>query len=234
MSEDYGCSKGKNPYFDRTSDCKQNENKLYDKLLTGMFNQHGVKLIYYPTDYNTEYDKFFGEDNDRTILRRFNIKAQFELPEENEEFSHFGIMGLDVFSIYIPMLSFETSSKLKYDVTSSHPCHTTDYTAIVPQVGDIIEAGYGDHTLYEVINIDPANERFNLTEHTYDITVRVFRDDHMNFDPATSATMTDVILSAVDSPDILDINSQVDIEVSAVKYEPPVGEEPPDDPFGGW
>ena len=233
-NNDYGCNKGMNPYFDRTSECKTNENKLYDKLLTSMINQHGVKIIYYPVDYNIEYDKFFGEDMDRTILRRFNIKAYFELPEENESFSHFGIEGMDVFDMIIPILSFDTASKLKYNVTQSHPCHGTDYDKYVPTVGDIIEANYGDHVLYEVVNVLKTPNRFNLTEHSYKISVRVFRDEHLSFDTSTSGTMTNVISGAVDSPDILGINTQVDIEVSAVNYKSSLEDDSNDSIFGGW
>ena len=198
-----------------------------------MVNQQGVKIIYYPTDYNTDYDVFFGEDMNRHILRRFNLKALFELPEENQEFAQFGIFGLDVFSIYIPILSFETGSKMSWDQTSLSYCSSGSYDPIEPQVGDIIEANYGDHTLYEIINVKKTANRFNLKEHTYEFIVRVFRDDHLSFSEDTSATMTPIISGAVDVPDILGINDVVDDEMDDIEYKPKLGEEN-NDIFGGW
>jgi len=57
----------------------------------------GVDMIYYPVSYDVDYDRIFGEDLDRTIQRKFCVKGFYELQEEIELFSKFGIEGIDNF-----------------------------------------------------------------------------------------------------------------------------------------
>jgi hypothetical protein len=47
-----------------------NERKLYRKLTTEAYNKFGVCMTYYVVSYDTQYDKIYGEDNDRSLLLR--------------------------------------------------------------------------------------------------------------------------------------------------------------------
>lgn len=230
----YDCPMGQNPHFNfRNKACRENEKKLNDKLTNEIINQKGVKCIYYPADYNTEYDKFFGEDMDRSLLRRFNIKAMFDLPEEHSEYGIFGIMGVDVFVMVVTKSHFHEASQQAWNKGTSKDKYNPQEDAILPQMGDLIEANYGSHTIYEVIDINDASMTFQQNSQIFSFTVREYKDNNLSLLTSTSATMTSAITDSVDVPDILRINDVIDDEKGEVLYDTSATSED-NNPFSGW
>lgn len=95
------------PWFDHYSSAYNNERNLYDLLLTEAYNLHGVCSRWYPISVDTDYDRIFGEDNNRTILNSFPIMAYFDLPRETKQFSTQGQLWIDKFHIFISKKHFE-------------------------------------------------------------------------------------------------------------------------------
>jgi len=61
-----------------------NERELFDVLVTEAYNKHGVCMDFYVTSYDKDYDRIWGEDNDRSFTRRFKVMSFYRLPREEK------------------------------------------------------------------------------------------------------------------------------------------------------
>lgn len=192
------CSSLPNDYWDNDSDCKDNDKSLYNSLQMQLINSYGSDLTYYSTDYNTDYDKIFGEDMDRHVLDSYDpVMATFSIPEEQLSYEKFGIFGIDEFHIFINKTHFEYATS-SYDIKR----------------GDLISIN-GKDMVYEIMSTKDKVNQFMQEQYTWDLTVRPFRDNKLTLSPNVSASL----LSAyVDTNDILEVNTVVDNEVSAISY----------------
>ena len=210
-------------YFQKDTACYDGEKSMIGSNLQDMINTYAVPMSYYLTDYNTSYDQVFGEDEDRTILRSFTVNATYELPEENEMVSIYGIEGLDSFKMYISIDHFALASTYSADTPNIWPSET-------PKVGDIIQAHYSE-IYYEILDVKDTEGQFLQTTHVYDMIVRPYRDFHMNL----SATIeTDPISAFTDQDDYLAINDVIDREKQDIIITSADDTILPNDPFGGW
>ena len=210
-------------YFQKDTACYDREKEMIGCQLQDMINTFAVPMTYYLTDYNTSYDQVFGEDEDRTILRSFTVNATYELPEENEMVSIYGIEGLDSFKMYIAINHFTMASTYSGDTSGVWPSET-------PKVGDIIQAQYSE-IYYEVLDVKNTEGQFLQAPHAYDFIVRPYRDIHLNL----SATIeTDPISAFTDQDDYLAINDIIDTEKADIIITSADDTILPNDPFGGW
>lgn len=220
--------KVKNDYFRWNTSAYNNEKKMYEKVMNGAFNSHGIKGMFYTSDYNITYDMIFGEDRDRTIVRNFPIMFWADLPPQDRLFGQFGIDAIDTFHLYISKSHFNAASKLLY---TGNPLQPT-YSSVVPKAGDLIKFEY-NNVFYEIIYVGEQEEMFLQAKHSWDCVVRVFRDSKTNLNPSTSATMGELI-NVINKDDVLKINDTVDTKKTDILYQPGLNEKPVRDPFAGW
>jgi hypothetical protein len=197
-----------------------NEVNLYKKLLTESFNRHGVCMEYFITSYNKDYDKVFGEDMNRSFIRKFDIMAWYKLPAENRSWTRFDIEGLDDIVVHISKDHFAAASTYSDQRVAGNIGRGT-FPPHIPQVGDIIRAKYNDF-LYEVVERKETAMLLHLNKHfCWSLTLSTYRDEHLSMSATTSASM-DSIADFVDQPSSADIFNIKDIIVSAnedIKYD---------------
>lgn len=198
-----------NSFWNKDSPCKDNESKLYDSLVTGAYNQVGVPGFWYKVSYSTKNEKVFGEDNDREILRKFEVTYYVdELPEDNRMYSSFGIFGLDTFHIYISKNHFKQASQFNElgQVVSG-----IEY----PKHGDILQSSH-NNTFYEVVEVKDRVEMFLERSHVWDIILKPLE---MNNHKISKTLEGDEIERVFKSKDILEQNDLIDKEFKKIKYE---------------
>lgn len=206
---------------------------LYDSIITEAYNKFGVPMVYYCVDYNVNYDKIWGEDMDRLIERKFHFMAYFELQEETELFSRMGIDGIDNFHIHVSKKHFEVASTysiVSYNITGD-TVGVSAYPSYTPKRGDIIKSIYNNRWL-EIVNVQAEQVQFLQHKHSWDLIVKIRRDEHMNVSPALSGDGINDVTNIV--PDVYDISATIDKEKKEILYVPVVGELGSQDPFNQW
>lgn len=168
------CTTPKETFFSFNSSCYNNEKLLYNKLTSEAFDQHGVKGDWYVVDYSLDNEKVFGEDNSRNILYNFPLKVYMELPFEQKQYNQWGMEELDNFIIYCNFYQFE-----QYAKRSGHAGYK-------PNGGDLFRPHYNG-VIYEVINVYSTEDQFLNTQHTWKLTLRVFRNEMLTTSPNVSA-----------------------------------------------
>lgn len=220
-----------NQFFNHLNPNYNNERMLYDLLVNEAYSLHGVCMDFYIVSFNTNYDKLFGEDNNRRFIRRFSFMGMFELPKETKNFTTMGIGWTDIFHIHVSKRHFNYASCLDVNKVSA-------YMPYEPHEGDILNTNY-NNTYYEIISVKSEEEQFLQGKHTWDLIVKVIRDKSLSYSPDTSATMVD-ISKYNDKSDLFDIgkfikNTEEDISnATKIEYEPKPTECEPNDPFNNW
>lgn len=214
-----------NVYFNHFNQNYNNERLLYDLMITEAYNKHGVCCSYYIVSYNTNYDRIFGEDNNRRVERKFSVMTYFDLPYETKAFTNQGIGWSDIFHVFVSMRHFQTASIL--DISG-----TPTYTSYVPRVGDILLTEY-NNVFYEIISVKNQVEQFLQHQHAWDLVVKVIRDTSLSFNPSTSATTQD-LSEYMNKSDLFDIGSFINENKGPIKYNPTSTECGVKDPFNDW
>lgn len=210
----------RNEYFNYDSPKYQNEKDLMSVIINEYYNKYGVCMEYYIVSYNDNYDRIFGEDNDRRYIRNFEVMAFYLLPKEEKMWSKFGIEGLNEITIYVSKRHFTQVSQDDKGVSY-----------IRPQIGDIIKSDF-DNYFYEVTEVaEDTGMFFQSKQHIWEINIKPMKDEFIN---TTSETSGSDISKVVNIPDIFDIRDDVDIEKDEHLYNPKDGEKPNEDPFGNW
>lgn len=187
-----------NGWFNYNSQCKANEKKVYDRNLSQMYKQYGVKGKYYTTTYSTTNERVFGEANNRTVTSAYNVSLYYELPPEARKYSKFGLENMDNFIMYLSKMDFQSI--------------IPNYR---PQSGDLIYIPYND-TAYEITFCNDTEEQFLNTQHSWRLYVRVYQDNRIRLTAATSATPLSAV---VDQPDVMNQNTLIDQEKTTVLYD---------------
>ena len=221
-----------NSYWRDDTECKDNERFLYESLQLDEFNKFGVTWVYYPTTYNLTRDVIFKEDPNKMVVRCFSAKGMIEdIPPEQKSFKLEGIFGSDIVRAYFSKLHFDEASTYSDIVPSAYP-------SITPLIGDYIYLSSND-IFYEVINVKDTIEQFQNRPHSYELVLRVYKDNKLTVSAGSPTLVNDRILTVCTSAtsaitqfeDYLAINSDVETLVSAIEYIPKAGEK---DPFSGW
>ena len=218
-----------NGWFTKCQTSYNNERKLFDTLITEVYNKHGVCMNYYITTFDLNYDKIWGEDNDRKFVRRFPIMAYFTMPREEKLWSKFGIEGMDTFSMFVSKSHFKDAST--FDPSTNQ---MSVYDSYVPKVGDIIMSEYNEY-IYEISEVkEEAGLYIHSKQHLWEFVVRPFKDRNIELSGTTSGTMSSIKDYVAGHNDIFDIKDIISQKSSAVVYHPKANELPPKDPFGVW
>lgn len=214
-------------YFRHFTSAYDADRKLYDLLITEAYNLHGVCCRYYPISVNTDYDKIFGEDNNRTIERMFEFMAYFDLPKEAKQFSTMGQLWTDKFHIFISKRHFDAASK--FGPQGQPGFYTSGY---LPKIGDVLCSKYND-VYYSILSVKEQEQQFLQHQHSWDLTVRVFVDNHISVAPAVSADVGSLI-EYTDQSDLFDIKNFVDLDKQQVLFSTSTESCAPNDPFNDW
>jgi hypothetical protein len=214
-------SKDQNPYFDVSSPAYDNDKNLMAVMVNEVFNKFGVCMEYYITTYDTNYDRVWGEDNNRFYIRNFEFMGKYELPREDKIWSKFGIEGSDEVTIWI--------SKRHFTAASIDPNNGISY--VRPQIGDIIKADFSNY-FYEITEVaEDTGQYFQSNQFIWELSVRTMKDENISTSPELSASD---IASVTNLNDIFNIDNSVDVEKEPILYKPQKGEKPKEDPFGNW
>ncbi len=198
-----------------------NERELYQVLQMEAYNMLGTPMEFYEASYDVNYDKVWGEDNNRQFVRKYDVMAFYNLPREEKLWTKLGIEGIDTFSMHINKEHFSW-------VTSAE-----SGSAYIPKVADVIKAKYNEY-YYEITEVKEESMMNLLSkQYSWNLIVAPFKDEHI----ITSAGLLykDPISDYTDKPnDIYDNTSAVNDEKIPVLYTSASNECPPDNPFGQW
>ncbi len=157
-----------NEMFKKTGSLYDNERELYSILQMEGFNIKGTPVEYFVISYDVNYNKIWGEDNDRNYLSAFEIKAYYDLPQETEMWTKYSIEGIDVFHMYINKLHFNKIS----GGSGIFPLEG----GYLPKIGDLIHAKYNNY-YYEIVNVNHTEEMFLQFKHCWDLIVKPFKNE---------------------------------------------------------
>lgn len=160
-----------NGYFRKSGDLYDNERELYSILQMEAFNIKGTPVEYLVISYDVEYNKIWGEDNNRRYLSAFNVMAYYELPQEQEIWSKYSIEGIDVFHMFINKLHFNKLS----GGTGIFPLNG----GYQPKIGDIVKAKYNNY-YYEIVNVNHTEEMFLQFKHCWDLICKPMKIEHIS------------------------------------------------------
>ena len=200
------------------------ESNLYRNIYAEHTRLHGAPCEYYITSYNTAHNKIFGEDTNRSIVRKFTFYCRFSLPEEREEFAaSFMIVGVDDIMAYVSIQSFDEYSR--YDTSAQNIL----YNSYVPKSGDYIRTVYNGQFL-EVITVKKTKGQHLKRQHSYNIILRPMRDENLS----VSATIPsdDSINFVNDIADLFNTSATIEEKKPDVIYNPPSTQT--QNPFGSW
>ena len=204
-----------------------NERELYDLMITEAYNKHGVCMDFYITSFDTNYDKIWGEDNDRRYIRRFQLMVFYTLPQEEKLWTTFGIEGLDSFNMQVSKRHFWIASQYDYNQTNPNA-----YSPYVPKTGDFIFAKYNKY-IYEIVEVKEESMMNLLSkQHAWQFLVKPFKDKKIATTAATSASPIADYTNK--KTDIFDITQTINNKKNAVNYNPKPTEKNSQDPFASW
>lgn len=149
-----------------------------DSYTTEAYGTYGLKFVYYKVSQNLNRDRVFGEDQLQVIERAFNFMGYTESIPPNVRTYHLeGIYGEDLLQVKVGVPAF------KYWSTYGGEDRNTPeiYDDFIPRIGDIVYLEPND-TFYEIRDVKFYNEAFGLASHTYDITLKVYKDTKMTID----------------------------------------------------
>ncbi len=214
-------SRGQNTYFD-VSDPKYDADKaLIGLAINEYYNKFGVCMEYYITTYDTGYDPVWGEDNNRSYIRNFNVNGYFNIPKEDKVWSKFGIEGTDEVTIWV--------SKRHFAGTSIDSKTGIPYAR--PQIGDIIKSDYSSY-FYEITEVaEDTGQYLQSNQYIWELHAKPMKNEMITTSPEISASD----LASINSmDDIFNIDNTIDIEKEEIIYDPKPNEKPNGDPFGNW
>ena len=154
--------------------------------------------------------------------------AYYALPQEEKQWTKFGIEGQDNFSLYVSKRHFRAASR--FDTTHTNP---TAYSEYIPQISDVIMANYNKY-IYEIVEVkDEIGMFLQSKQHVWEFIVRTFKDEHIS--TTNTPLSADYIADYTDKDsDVFDQTSAVNVEKVPILYTSASNEKPSNDPFGGW
>lgn len=253
-------------FFNHYNPLYDNERKLYDLIVTEVYNLHGISLTYYAVTYNTNYDRIFGEDNDRRVERKFDFMAYMELPQDQKAYSIFGITSTDIVKANVSMRHFEVASTFSLDGPYDDTGISGIYPSISPRAGDFVRLSLNEledsnrqtrmyeetpnvndtfrnekfnNYYYEIISVRKQEVQFLQHQHTWELTMRVYKDKSILLDETNMSKFGD-LTEYTNKSDLFDIGkfitsaNQEYTNLNDIRYIPKPTECAPKDPFNDW
>lgn len=180
--------------FDFSSSCYDVESRLLDELTAEAINISGTMGYWYVVDYSLKNEPVFGEDNDRTIVRKFPFMFALDgLPADERRWAKIGIEGLDNFHIFIAKISFAQASQMEADGI------TPMYESRNPHVGDIFQSTH-NNLFYQVLDVKDKGDATLQRAHSFDCIVKPFETHHYKL---SKRLENDVIAKFNNAADVL-------------------------------
>lgn len=164
----------KNDWFEYTTSAYDNERELYEKLVAESINIHGVEMVYYALTYDVNYNKIWGEDNNRRYERCFAFMAYYDLPREDNNYTVLSLDPFDVVNIEVSQKHFEQASK-----RDAYGYIQNQLGSYKPKIGDIIKSDYANF-YYEIVDVNQEENMFLQSKHTWTFTCKPFKHEHHN------------------------------------------------------
>lgn len=210
----------------------ENERRLYRKVLTESYNKFGVCMTYYMVSYDTQYDRIWGEDNDRRFIRKFDVMCYFPLQTEEKLWTKFSIEGQDNFSMFCSKDHFRAACTYGQQQVRGNIGKNT-YSTYVPKTGDVIQSKYNSY-LYEILTVKEESMMMHLNKkYTWELIVKPYLNESISLDTDTSASMGSVSANT-GGIDIFDISQDAISAAVPVNYDPKSCERDPQLPYFGW
>jgi hypothetical protein len=189
-------------------------------------------MTYYVVSYDTQYDKIYGEDNDRRFIRKFDIMCYFPLQTEEKQWTSMGIVGIDNFSVFASKDHFRTASTYGNTLAPGNVGKGT-YPIYIPKTSDVLQSKFNGY-FYEIVTVKEESMMVHLSKgYTWEFIIKPYMDEHHSFDAGAGKSL-DNIKPYVDANDIFKVNSEAQVAAVADAYTPKSCERPPALPYGGW
>jgi hypothetical protein len=210
-----------------------NERQLYRIAVTEAYNKFGVCMTYYIVSFDINYDKIYGEDNDRRFIRKFDVMAYYPLNTEEKMWTRFAIEGIDNFSVFISKDHFREACTYGQQLVPGNIGKDT-YSTYVPKTGDVIRSQYNDY-LYEIITVKEESMMIHLNKrYVWELIIHPFRDNHTILSQDTSASMEEIDDYTDKKNEIFNIDNEITSADNDAKYDQEPNEKPTRDLFGGF
>ena len=157
------CNSFINGFFNTNSECYDSEKKMMDQLTSEALDNAGEICDWYQIDYSLYNERIFGEDNDRRVRSMFRVKLYFELPDDNRQYTKFGIEATDIFQVHVGNTAWD------------HYTKKADLEGYVPQVGDVFRPHYSG-IFYEITDVKDTDSQFLNTQHSWIMTAKVWEN----------------------------------------------------------
>ena len=195
------CESFDNPLFDFSSECYDAESKMIDDLTTEAINMAGVMGYWYVVDYSLRNERIFGEDNSRTIVRKFPFMFMIDgLPIDDKKWTKFGIEGMDNFHISVAKSGFAQASQMAADG------RTPAFKARNPHSGDIVQSTHNG-VFYRVLDVKDKGDTTLQRAHSFDCILTPLEMCHHEVAPRLKG---DPIERRMHEADVLAQNTKLD------------------------
>lgn len=141
----------------------------------------GVKINYYIRSNDVEYDTLYGEHTGTTYEAPKETKIIYEVVDEPNLWSSFGMTGGDVITAHIPM------STWRRDVSKT----------VSPKIGDAVHIKWYQlaNRSFEVCHVDDDDKTFQLKKMIWVLILRPFRYSEQS-ESAADIAVTSKLISA--------------------------------------
>lgn len=138
-----------------------NFNQEHD-LVTGYLMEitdiAGIKVLYYRRNEDTPYDPLYGEQTNTNYEEPIETKVLYDVGEEPNLWSSFGMFGGDILTCHIPQGTW------RRDISQT----------LEPMIGDAIHIEWLDRE-FSVVHVDNDDRIFQLKKMIYILVLRPYR-----------------------------------------------------------
>lgn len=137
------------------------EHQLFESAIMEFTDISGIKVKYYQRDDSIVYDTLYGEHPNTAYKPFKETKILYELLDEPNLWSSFGMYGGDVITAHIPRGTFYR------DVNANE----------APKIGDAIHIAWYDlaDRAFEVCHVDDDDKQFQLKKRVWILVLRPYR-----------------------------------------------------------
>ena len=137
------------------------EHQLFESLIMEFTDIAGIQVKYYQRDDSVIYDTLYGEHTNTAYLEYKTTKILYEILDEPNLWSSFGMYGGDVITAHIPRGTYYR------DVNSESS----------PKIGDAVHIPWYDLSdrAFEVCHVDDDDKAFQLKKRVWVLVLRPYR-----------------------------------------------------------
>lgn len=193
--------------------------ETYQLLTDDYILKFGVPTQYYYVSYNEDYDRIWGEDNNRYVLKVWdNVMCWYKMQRDNQFWNKFGKDNQIKFTMYIPKKHFES-------VTDGY----------IPQAGDLfIENSTG--RIMEILDRTEGGDDASWLQskrYLWEIDVVVYnRVERLGFADETKNSLLAKLINT--NVDRYDVTNDIDNKKESVLYDPKPNEKAQQNPWSTW